>query len=425
MHTLLRIILLSLSFFLSSSAAWADVSGQWTTAGASNGISESMTLNLAQSGTSVSGTFSYSLNSSWCGPVSASGTVTGSASGQDMTFSTTQNTAQQKCYGQGQYSTWWLQTASSGNTITFRTTVAGDSMQVVSASACMFSYNGSCVANYVSFQRAAGLGTPGSFDPATGIPATLPSVVQNVAASGTASSLSLKATMNFGSSINSTGSIFVGARLPGSTAANRISSLTQGMMDVRTPLAADTWYINNGSSWSPLGDTLPAYFTGVLDDAHSLLSILNNGSVAGLCGVEVYVGYGTSSSAMLASNTLGKIYTVMCNFDFTSSVSGNSSGLTLSTNIQVATADEGKNGNIYIARLMNNQWYLYNGSAWVAFNGGAIPAYFSGVLSSRQIQIFNNQNVQSMLGSQVFVGYGLNDADLLSNAKYKAIYTIQ
>lgn len=431
MQSLFRFILLSLAFFLNFSAAGAaDFSGQWTTSGASSGMTETMTLNL-QSGTTVagaaiSGTFSYSLNSYWCGPVSASGTVSGTASGQRLTFTTNQTSAQQKCYGQGQYSGYWLQTAGSGTTITISADVVGDSMQVVSSSACMFTYNGSCVANYVSFQRATS--TVGTFDPSKGIPATLPPVVQNVAASGTASSLSLKATMKFDASIaGKTGRIFVGARIPSSAqAAAQASGLTQGMTEVRRSLAAaETWYINNGSSWSPLGDPIPPYFTGILDDASSLVSILNNGNVTGLCGVEVYVGYGTNSTAMLANDTLGKIYTVMCNFNFTGSASGSSSGLTLVANIQVATADNGKNGKIYVGRLMNNQWTLHNGSGWVAYNGGAVPAYASGALSSRQIQIFSNENVQSMAGSQVYVGYGLDDADLLANSKYKAIYTIQ
>lgn len=432
MQPLFRFILLSLALFLSlATARAADFSGQWTTSGASSGMSETMTLNLTQSstaaaGTAISGTFSYSLNSYWCGPVSASGTVSGTASGQRLTFTTVQTSAQQKCYGQGQYDGWWLQTASSGYTITISADVTGDAMQVVSSSACMFSYNSSCVANYVSFQRAASTG--GTIDPSKGIPSTLPPVVQNVAASGTVSSLSLKATMKFDDSIKGkTGSIFVGARIPSSVqAAARASGLLQGMAEVRTAQeAGETWYINDGSSWNPLGNALPPYFTGVLDDANSLVSVLNNSNVAGLCGVEVYIGYGTNSSAMLANNTLGKIYTVMCNFDFTGSASGTSASLMLVANVQIATADAGKNGNFYVGRLKNGQWYLHNGSGWVAFTGGAIAPYASGALNSRQIQIFNNENVQSMAGSQVYVGYGLNDADLLANTKYKAIYTIQ
>lgn len=74
---------------------------------------------------------------------------------------------------------------------------------------------------------------------------------------------------------------------------------------------------------------------------------------------------------------------------------------------------------------MNNQWKLHNGTGWVDYAGGAVPSYASGVLSSRQIQVFNNENVQGILGAQIYVGYGLDDTDLLSHTKYKLVYTIQ
>ncbi|MBU0592294.1 MAG: hypothetical protein KKH74_01005 [Gammaproteobacteria bacterium] len=47
------------------------------------------------------------------------------------------------------------------------------------------------------------------------------------------------------------------------------------------------------------------------------------------------------------------------------------------------------------------------------------------MLSSRQMQVFNNENVQSQVGAQIYVGYGLNEADMLFNNKYKLVHTIQ
>lgn len=273
-------------------------------------------------------------------------------------------------------------------------------------------------------------GGSGIFDPLAGVPSTLPPVVQSVTPSGTATDLAVSARMRFDSTIvGQQGSIFVGARVPpyatGSGLVGGSQARNAGDIGQNPESSAEAWYVSNGSSWSQLGATIPSVFTGTLTDANALVNILNGANTAGLCGTEFYVGYGTSSSSMLANNTLGKVYTVMCNFDFTGSASGSSSGLTLTANAQVATVDAGKNGNFYVGRLLNNQWTLHNGSGWVAYSGGSLPAFAGGVLSSRQIQVFNNENVQSLAGTQIYVGYGLNDSDLLSNNKYKLVHTIQ
>jgi hypothetical protein len=274
----------------------------------------------------------------------------------------------------------------------------------------------------------AGSSNLGVFDPNAGVPTILPPVVQSVVPSGTASDLSLAVTMKFDPSIPQ-GSIFVGARVPPYATGSGLTggSPIQGTSEVRQAqdVATETWYTSNGTSWGPLGAAIPPYFTGTLNDANALINILNGANTAGLCGTEFYVGYGTSSSEMLANNTLGKVYTVMCNFDFTGSASGSASGLSLTANIQVATADAGKLGYIYVGRLMNNHWSLNSGGGWVAYNGGAVPIYTSGMLSSRQMQVFNNENVQSQVGAQIYVGYGLNEADMLFNNKYKLVHTIQ
>jgi hypothetical protein len=402
-----------------SASGSTDLTGQWTTVGANGTTTMRETVNLIQTGSRISGTFSYTIGNATCDPLPASGNVTGSVSGQQVTFTLTQTSAIQKCSN-------GVATGGAGYAVTIVANLSGDALQVVSDS-CMFVSGTNCVARYVSYLRTLESGGPAPFDPTLGIPATLPSVVQSVAPSGTAASMSLTATMKFDDSIKGkTGSIFVGARVPVYANGNGLN-VGRNATELRQPqnAATETWYLSNGSSWSQLGTTIPAHFTGALDDANALVNILDGANTAGLCGVEFYVGYGTSSSAMLANNTLGKVYTVMCNFDFTGSASGSTSSLTLSANTQVATADAGKNGNFYLGRLLNNQWTLHNGSGWGAYNGGAVPVYASGVLSSRQIQVFSNENVQNLMGAQIYVGYGLDDADLLTNKKYRLVYTIQ
>lgn len=272
----------------------------------------------------------------------------------------------------------------------------------------------------------------GTFDPNSGVPSTLPPVVQSVTPSGTASSLSLSTRMKFDPSIyGQQGSIFVGAHLsPYASASALISPATVAMQEVRTGVSAkdataNPWAIETGTTWSPLGTSIPADFTGTLSDTNGVVNILSNANTAGLCGTDFYVGYGTSAVSMLANNTLGKVYTVMCNFSFTATNSGTSASLSLTANVQVATVDAGRNGSIYVGRLQNGQWFLYNGSAWVSYTGGSIPPYFTGSLATTQIPLYNAQNVQSMSGAQIFAGYGFDQNDMLNNQKYGLVFTVQ
>jgi hypothetical protein len=266
-----------------------------------------------------------------------------------------------------------------------------------------------------------------SFDPLVGVPSSLPPVAQTVTPTGTANALSLSVRMNFDASVaGQNASLFLGAHIPASATASGLHG-NQAASELRTTqeTATDTWLINNGSSWSALGATIPPYLTGTLNDANAMVSILNNSNIAGLCGTEFYVGYGTSADAMLANNTLGKIYTVMCNYDMTGNASGNTASFSLSANVQVATIDAGKNGSFYVGRLQNNQWSLFDGANWVPYSESTAPAYATGILSSRQIQIYSNANVQDQVGAGIYAGYGLDLNDLLTKSKYKQVQTIQ
>lgn len=152
---------------------------------------------------------------------------------------------------------------------------------------------------------------PADFDPTKGLPDTLPPVVQNVSASGTATALSVGATMKFDPSVaGQQGSVFVGARVPPyATATGLGGGQSRGASESRQPLeAGEQWYVNSGSGWAQyLGGSISAKFTGLLNDAAALVSILNGADSTGLCGTELWVGYGTNDVSMLANNSLGKV----------------------------------------------------------------------------------------------------------------------
>lgn len=289
--------------------------------------------------------------------------------------------------------------------------------------------NGSFSTSCSTLVTSTVVAPPANFDPTKGIPDTLPPVVQNVSASGTSTSLSVGATMRFDPGMaGQQGSVFIGARVPPYATATGLSNgQPRSISETRQPFeAGEQWYVNNGSGWNQyLGGGIPAKFTGLLNDAAALVSILNGADSSGLCGTELWVGYGANDSAMLANNTLGRIYTVLCNYAFSAVSGGDASNLSLEATVQVATADSGKNGYYYVGRLQNSQWWLHNGSGWEAYGGGSVPAYASAPLTTRQIRVFNNENVQPLVGGQIYVGYGTSDTEMLGNNRYGLVYTVR
>lgn len=368
--------------------------------------------------------------------------------------------------GTSNCTTTYIDTVSRGFPITFSYSISGPGTSLVSLSpscnqtvpagvqweGCTFSWTASQLGTFTSTVDFAMTGTKpdGSpfsatcrtlstvtivpaatpFNPSDGVVDTLPPVVQNVPTSGVFTSLSVAATMKFDPSVvDRQGSMFLGARVPPYATFNgQIGSPAKGLSALQTvkTTASDTWYISNGSQWNAyFGGSIPPLLSGILNDANARIPAVNGVDTSKFCDTEFYVGYGTSGEAMLANNTLGKIYTVMCNFGFVGVTSGTPWNLTLAASIQVATADSGRNGAYYIGRLHHGQWSMHNGSGWVPYDGGPIPPYASGTLFTQSFPVFNDENLSAQSGMQVYAGYGLSSEDMLNNRKYGLIYSVE
>ena len=268
----------------------------------------------------------------------------------------------------------------------------------------------------------------GPFDPNDGLPPALPPVVKSVTPSGTSKSFNLSTILNFDPSIKGKqGSIFVGAYVP-KNGKFQLASKT-GLPLKKGQDTGGSWYVQGPGGWNSYqSGPIPAAFTGTLDDLAASLAILQGVDISKLCGADIYVGYGSSDLDMLQKNTLGKIYTVLCNFRFSATVTGNPFSITFVANVDVATLDNGKQGNYYVAALAGNNWYYLSGGNWVFYNGnGTLPVFDSGPLSNRTFQLLTNANMPYLIGSgiSVYVGYGLNQDDHLKNHKYGQVYVFQ
>jgi alpha-tubulin suppressor-like RCC1 family protein len=113
-------------------------------------------------------------------------------------------------------------------------------------------------------------------------------------------------------------------------------------------------------------------------------------------------------------------------FYSTGNPSGGNSSLSLLANFNIASADAGRTGSYYIAALLaTGELFFLTPNGFIQYNGGPIPTYSTDTLSNRSITVLSSVNVMPFLGTILFAGYGLNDADLVGNSKYNAIYTVQ
>lgn len=109
---------------------------------------------------------------------------------------------------------------------------------------------------------------------------------------------------------------------------------------------------------------------------------------------------------------------------FTAAASGTATSLTITATLGVGDADAGRSGNVYLVANLNGGWYAHDGTSWVPWLGGSIPVYSTGPLTSRGIEVVRNLDSSSVVGTELFLGYGLSETDMLANGKYGRVYVV-
>ena len=109
---------------------------------------------------------------------------------------------------------------------------------------------------------------------------------------------------------------------------------------------------------------------------------------------------------------------------FAATATGNDTNLSLTATVQIAYADLGQTGKVYVAALSGGNWFFLTSQGWQAWHSGALPTYSTGTLANASIPVVTIANVSGLVGTQVYVGYGLSDADMLNNGKYALVYTV-
>lgn len=111
---------------------------------------------------------------------------------------------------------------------------------------------------------------------------------------------------------------------------------------------------------------------------------------------------------------------------FSASGAGTTKSLTLTATVNVADADLGKTGNYYAGFNYQNSWYFLTSQGWKAYTlgSGAVPVLATTTLYSGSAVLFANTDLSSYVGAQLYLGYGLTEANMLANEKYSMVYTV-
>lgn len=105
------------------------------------------------------------------------------------------------------------------------------------------------------------------------------------------------------------------------------------------------------------------------------------------------------------------------------SVGGSAERFSLAGSWTIAPEDEGKQGKYYAARLgQGGGWHFLTPKGWVGYTAGPMLPLAEGKLISKTMPIYDGVDVSAYHGDRVFIGYGLDDADLF-NGKYASIYS--
>lgn len=94
----------------------------------------------------------------------------------------------------------------------------------------------------------------------------------------------------------------------------------------------------------------------------------------------------------------------------------------------VLSSDVGKQGKYYVgARLPDGRLYFLDGVGnFVPYVGGDIPEWGSGALSNNQyVLVLSNADISSIVGTQIYAGYGSSANEMLSNGTYTLVVTMR
>lgn len=107
-------------------------------------------------------------------------------------------------------------------------------------------------------------------------------------------------------------------------------------------------------------------------------------------------------------------------------INPSTSSLTLKLIARPVQCEFGKTGNFYLAASYHGQFYFYSNSIknWKAWHvGEPMAIWFTTTIQAFDTQTaLANMNISAMPGVQFYMGYGLDESDMITYGKVKLVY---
>jgi len=99
----------------------------------------------------------------------------------------------------------------------------------------------------------------------------------------------------------------------------------------------------------------------------------------------------------------------------------------LNVTVRPTQADVGTTRQLFVAALLGSQWYVKSSSGWQPWSDGALPAFGSTVLPAElTLQVLDGGlDLTGAIGAQIYVGYGVDAAEMLASGRYALVHTVQ
>jgi len=122
----------------------------------------------------------------------------------------------------------------------------------------------------------------------------------------------------------------------------------------------------------------------------------------------------------------GNLPSASAPYSITGAASGTLRARALAVTLQPTLAELGASRQIFIVGVLGTQVVVLSSTGWQAWSGGSLPAYLSGPISTQIIRIFDGSiDLSAAIGAKVYVGYGTDDAEMVTNGRFALVHTVQ
>lgn len=139
--------------------------------------------------------------------------------------------------------------------------------------------------------------------------------------------------------------------------------------------------------------------------------------------------WGDNSFSQLGEEPMKFVEGFGPSFEITSNQNGTVSSFSLQAKLLPNIYDIGKFQKVFVylkkSELNQDSWFTFDGTSWFSILSAPGKSFYSGFLQgSIEISIFNEIDSSLLCGSEIYVGYGSNELDMVKQNRYRKIHVL-